>query len=222
MVGTPTKNNSANAGVTSITCAIPTGFQAGDLLLWQVVGNTATSPAAPPTGFTNWQLGTTTNVNSAVWYKFATGTESSPLTSSTLTSARTATIMVCYHGVDPTTFNDVATSSTNGTTATTFGSITPTTVGAKVVAFGAQQFAIGTTPGTGATTNLSNLTTEVTTAVPGSNANVMALFGDFTWSSGAFTANMSNSAATARTIGIRGALRPALSFEMLTPTPRYF
>lgn len=202
--------NASSAAVTSITCDAPAGIDSGWTLFWHIVQQAATVAGGSPTGFnaTAWHTGTTTGLNSMVYYRdVQDGDAGTTFTSHTLTSARTACTMVAFNflmkaspktGTFPGGFN--------GTTATAFNPITPTHSGAVILAFIAQSFASGVTPGTAAsgnTTIIGQFNSSTAAAI-----NVLSAVGYAPWTSGAFTPTGSNSAATTRTIGLSTAMRP--------------
>jgi hypothetical protein len=207
--GTPTAGGSA-ALATSLVCNVPSGVQAGDILVWLITGSTPTNPATDPAGWTRAQFATTTGVNAALWYRVSGGSEPATYTSPTLTSAQQAYAMVAYSGVDNVTPLDVAMPAASaGTTAMAFPAITPVTTGAWVLGIGSPQHASSTTVPTSETsTNLTidaNGKNTATTNV----AHVQSVIGHAAWTSGAFTPAMTSPTATARTLGQTMALRPA-------------
>lgn len=184
---------------------MPAGVQAGDLVLFVILTNTTTIPAAP-SGYTQVATGTATTIGLGVWYKFAANSsEPAPSTTQQIFRATSATLL--FRGVDQTTPIDVAAgASTGGTTAVTVPARTPLTAGAWDIAIGSM-LTSATNTTTWSSTNLT-LDQASISNVAGSN-NPAFVVGHFAWTSGAFTPNITKSATSTRTLGTHFVLRAA-------------
>lgn len=205
--GTPT--GAGAALVTSISCNVPTGVVAGDLLIWNIAQGIATNPTTDPAGWTRIDFETTTNDSSDNWYRIADGTEPASYTSPTLSSGQTATSMAAFSGVDNLNPFDITTPANSaGTTTIPFPAVTPVTAGAWIIAIAAIQFAANATVGTITSSNTTMMTSNASTGAA-SSVHAISAMSRFAWSSGAFTPAMSSSQATNRTLGQSLVLRPA-------------
>lgn len=137
MQGTPSVYE--NASTTTAVIPYPSGITAGELLTAHISFTGATPPSnTPPSGWTlalNIDGGSA--VQTSVWYKIATGSESGSETwTSTAAAGRTTGIMIRWSGVDNTTPLDVASVSAISAGAgnsVTAPSQTTVTANAKVV-----------------------------------------------------------------------------------------
>lgn len=202
------------AASSSLVQSVPAGTATGDLLLWGL-SQSANNAAAitVPTGWSVWQaqqvVGTagSNQVALVVWYRFASS-EPASYTSSGMASARYASTMTAWRGVDSITPQDVTPlTSSSTTTNPTPRSITPVTAGAVVVAQEAVGTASGVTTTTYSSTNLSDVTSVSSTG--GATVNVAQGTGWAAWSSGAFAPNLVPTGSLTRGVEITSALRPA-------------
>jgi hypothetical protein len=207
-VGTVTTFASSGV-VTQVTNSVPTGVLNNDMLIWSFGGPSATVPVGVPTGWLTLNVSSTTALYVANYYRFASSEPASYSSDNTLVSTRHAGVMQAIRGVDMANPFDAAPANGRaGTTTTTTAAITPTSFGAWVLGLLGQTFASGVTPGTLSSTNLT-LDASPSTNVA-ATINVLIGAGHFAWTSGAFTPNASNSAATTRTMFQRTVIRPAI------------
>src|SRR5262245_45242494 len=198
----------STTSVTTFDTAVPSGVQNGDLLLWTLTGNTVTVVSAP-SGWTDWQLNSTTAINQCTWSRIASS-EPASYTATGLSSNRWGGAMIALRGVDTTTPQDVAFPTRNaGTTALTYPAITPVTAGAWIIAIGCIVGPSGTADITWTIGNLDALDTDAGTNVSAST-NCFVSHGHKVWTSGAFTPTAPATATTStRTIGATQAVRPS-------------
>lgn len=205
LVGSTTQD--PTVAVTTLSSGMPAGVATGDLVLFVVLTNTTTIPAAP-SGYTQIATGANSTIGLGVWYKFATNS-SEPAPSTTQSAFRATSATLVYRGVDSTTPIDVAAgTSTTGTTAVSVPARTPLTAGAWDIAIGSM-LTSATNTTTWSSTNLV-LDQPSISNVAGSN-NPAFVVGHFAWTSGAFTPNITKSATSTRTLGTHFVLRPAAS-----------
>lgn len=212
-----TVGNSATASTvqaaTAITQTVPAGVSDGDFLLWTLSTSTATVTfPSTPTGWLVWQaatsVGTTVQEGQVTWYRVASAEPASY--SLTLSSARYASEMRAFGGVDTTTPQDVAnpTPVTNASGAAAPPAITPVTAGALIFAIASNNAASGVTNTTYSSTNLTSVVGVTSTST--STVNTATGWGLFTtWASGAFTPNLAPTGTISRGVAMTSALRPA-------------
>lgn len=137
LAGTPSVYE--NASATSVVLPYPAGVTAGELLIAHITHSAATAPNTNPGG---WTLITAqandsgSGAGTAMWYKWATGSESGSVTFVTsATAGRVTGIMERWAGVDPTTPLDApgVGASAGVQLGFTSPSISTTTTGALVL-----------------------------------------------------------------------------------------
>lgn len=198
--------NTGAAGASSHVVTVPTGNVDGNLLLAAITVGSATVPTTP-TGWTIWQTGSTTAHALGVYYRVAAAEPASY--TFTTASSRVCISMATLSGVDTTTPKDVAVPAVGtGTTTYAFPAITPVTAGAWVWATGSVGFASGATTGTPAASNFT-LDAVVGPTAQSASINTAQGTGHLAWSAGAFTPAMTTSVASARTVSMTSAIRPA-------------
>lgn len=209
LIGTPLGQGTSGVA-TSFSNNVPNSVINSDCLFWTMVGQSATSPSGTLAGWTLMNASTTTGLSLTTYYRFAENEPSSYSTSGlTLSSTRWASVMQAIRGVDINLpFDLIPANANGGTTTTTVSAITPNSERAWILAFAAQSFASGVTPGTFASSNFTVDGQFASSA--GAAVNVLAGIAHFdTWTSGSVTPNGSNSAATTRTLFQRTVLRPS-------------
>lgn len=203
-VNTTTATSETTAAVVN---NVPTGVQAGDLLLWRYSATNNTREAVPAGWVVELEQTTTAAVMS-VWSRIATS-EPASYSTGPVTTGRHIGIMAAYRGVDPDNPLDVDSPlMIAGTTTITCPAITPVSVGAWVLGFAAANVAAGVVDTVWASTNLTIAGQTTTTSGPSNNST--GAIGHTTWTSGAVTPAWSASNATLRTLGTTAALRPAI------------
>ena len=118
--------SSTEQGGSPVTLAIPTGYQAGDLLIiWTLSGSVSIS---------GWTTLNVSGTNNTVLYKFASASESS-VTFSPTASIYSISQMFAYRGVG--SFNVISSANrTDSTSPITWNSITTTNAGCLVINLG--------------------------------------------------------------------------------------
>lgn len=133
VAGTPSVYE--NASATTAVVPYPAGVTAGELLTLSVSFSGSTPPTAVPSGWTAGpNIDGGTSVQTSVYYKYATGSETgSETVTSTTAAGRTTGIMIRWAGVDATTVLDVASvSATTGGAGTSVVAPSQTTTMANV------------------------------------------------------------------------------------------
>lgn len=137
VVGTPTLGEVASA--QSVTCNVPTGVLAGELLVVAVTHSEASAAVPDQTGWTTVAKATnaSASVQTALFYRVATGSEPASYTFTGLNASavnRATAEMFRLSGVDTTTPLDVAAGTAVGFgTSITTPSVTTVTAGALVI-----------------------------------------------------------------------------------------
>jgi hypothetical protein len=209
---------------TSHPVPYPATISAGDVMVLGIGTSSANSAAiSTPSGWTlirqSSSTGNTLLPSIAAYVTVATGSETGNLTV-TSGSIVIAAQILAFSGVDQTTPQDVTAGFVDQTALQTnmdIPAITIATSGAALIAMGSKNSGTATaTPPTSPGTF-----TETTDHTTGNRAFEMSyLLGVSSGSTGTVTITWS---ATSRGLGVLVALRPAAtSFELLTPTPRYY
>lgn len=202
---------------TTLNVPYPAGISADDFLLMYVsAGSTITAPGGVWLAFGSAAVFTTTNAQLMVVYTLATGSESGSVaitTASTTSHGR----MFRYTGVDTTTPLDVASTnvSINAQPINITG-ITTVTNGAMVCAFGGHANRTTTYTQTAGAPTM----TEQDDCVQASGANAgrsACHYSDVLATAGATGTVTLNGSASARGLGVLGALRPAGTASALPP-----
>jgi hypothetical protein len=188
--------------------ATPATINAGDYMELNLSVN-ANTAMATPSGWTAAQATIAqTAMSYGVFWRIATGSESWPM-NLTMASGRYDGTLIVYSGVDNTTPQDVANGAATATTGiATFPSITPVTSGAWITARRFLLHASGVATGTRTVVNMTQREDVVSTQ--GAQVNLAIIHADTPWTSGAFTPNITYTAATTQNRAFVRALRPAV------------
>lgn len=120
---------SALSSTTNLNVALPSGIQAGDVLVAWITGRGTSGTLGAPSGWTAVaaQSGPTTGHYSRGWWKVAGSSETVPRFTSTVAGLMYGSISA-WRGVDTSVTIDATGSSTNGGAAATFAAAAITTV----------------------------------------------------------------------------------------------
>jgi hypothetical protein len=204
----------SNATAASWTCTLPTGIQAGDLIVIDTVASLATPPAVNATGYTQRTVVTNgTNATTRLW-KIAGSSESNP-TITPDTSCGGRSIATAYRGVDQTTPWDTAdttaASSTGTATSLTLPNLTTVTDQALLVVGFSSRIPSGTINGHTPGANYTEIgESQSSGATSGANSTVSAnerTAGQV--AVGTYGGDTFSTVTGGRLVLLHGALRPA-------------
>lgn len=200
---TAQRNTNGGAAGTSVTFTFPTAPNAGDLVVlgfsWR--GNTTVS-AVPHSVSLATNGGDGSGIDSAIYYKIASGSEGTTWTFTLAASNKFAGVATTFTGITPTSPLDKTNANTSTGTAGTTGATGTLTQADELViclfsnidtntwgSFDNSQDAIGSSASTGAGTNTRN-TTQLTKRVVSATTSVnygATLSGSQIWSAAVAT-----------------------------------